>query len=330
MLKLQRSSAGINVFSPVFVIPQEETLTMLPMLLAFTAAVALAQPSGVFPLKHNRARAELEQMATVLRSMADLKQVSINEATRTLTVTGTPLQIAMADWLVRQLDLPAGEPPSGVHERRTLPGSDDVARVLYLTHARTPQQVQEILTALRSVADVPRIFLYLPLTAIALRGTSQQMLLSAWLVEQLDQPGNAAAPEPREYKLPGGDVARVFELTYPETPQQLQEILTVIRSIGDIRRVFAYHARRAIALRATAEQVALAAWLVSELDQPVDGSERTAESGLHEYRLLSGPDNLVRIFYLPGSQSARQHHDAAMQVRGATRLRTPMLAIRHC
>jgi hypothetical protein len=28
----------------------------------------------------------------------------------------------------------------------------------------------------------------------------------------------------------------VFELTYPQTPQQLQEIVTLIRSIGDIQQ----------------------------------------------------------------------------------------------
>jgi hypothetical protein len=39
--------------------------------------------------------------------------------------------------------------------------------------------------------------------------------------------GAAAAP-PHEYQLPGGDVARIFELRYAETPQQLQERRAVV------------------------------------------------------------------------------------------------------
>jgi len=148
------------------------------------------------------------------------------------------------------------------------------------------------------------------------RGTNQQVSLAAWLVDQLNQPANVAAPAPHEYKLPGDDVARVFELTYPQTRQQLQEIVTLIRSIGDIQRLFLCNERRAVALRGTVEQVALAAWLVSELDKPVDSQARTQDySQPHEYRLPNSPDNLVRVFYLDSSQSAQDRQKLATQVR---------------
>jgi hypothetical protein len=88
-----------------------------------------------------------------------------------------------------------------------------------------------------------------------------------------------SAPEPHEYKLAGDDVARVFELRYAQTPQQVQEIVTILRSVGDIRRLFVRNEQRAVALRGTAEQVALAAWLVSELDKPVNG-QTTGEDSL--------------------------------------------------
>lgn len=111
-------------------------------------------------------------------------------------------------------------------------------------------------------------------------------------------------------------MARVFALTYPETPQQLQEIVTLIRSIGDIQKLFVYSERRAVALRAKAEQVALAAWLVSELDKPVNGQAATPDSATpHTYRFSSGADNVVRVFYLAGSQSAEDPQKVAAQVR---------------
>jgi len=286
------------------------------LIMAFAVSVAFGQTNRIFQLTQDENKQELEEIATVLRATGDIQQVSIDDINRTVTVDGTAGQIAIADWLVRQMDLPANGPLSGVHEYRPPAGSDDVVRVFYLTHASTPQELQEIVTTVRSVADIPRVFIYNALNAVAVRGTGQQVSLAAWLVDQLNQPANVAAPAPHEYKLPGDDVARVFELTYPQTRQQLQEIVTLIRSIGDIQRLFLCNERRAVALRGTVEQVALAAWLVSELDKPVDSQARTQDySQPHEYRLPNSPDNLVRVFYLDSSQSAQDRQKLATQVR---------------
>ncbi len=75
---------------------------------------------------------------------------------------------------------------------------------------------------------------------------------------------------PHEYKLPGGgdDTVRVFYLKHADTPEQLQEIVTLVRSIADVRRMFTYNALRAFAARGTADQLALVSWLVEQLDQP--------------------------------------------------------------
>jgi hypothetical protein len=286
------------------------------LIMAFAVSVAFGQTNRIFQLTQDENKQELEEIATVLRATGDIQQVSIDDINRTVTVDGTAGQIAMADWLVRQMDLPANGPLSGVHEYRPAAGSDDVVRVFYLTHASTVQELQQIVTTVRSVADIPRVFIYNALNAVAVRGTNQQVSLAAWLVDQLNQPANVAAPAPHEYKLPGDDVARVFELTYPQTRQQLQEIVTLIRSIGDIQRLFLCNERRAVALRGTVEQVALAAWLVSELDKPVDSQARTQDySQPHEYRLPNSPDNLVRVFYLDSSQSAQDRQKLATQVR---------------
>jgi hypothetical protein len=71
-----------------------------------------------------------------------------------------------------------------------------------------------------------------------------------------------------------------------------------------------------VAVRATAEPVALAAWLVGELDKPVNGQgtaqERTAR---HEYRPSNGADSLVRVFYLASSLSPQGHQAVGSRVR---------------
>ena len=292
------------------------------VILALAASAVYGQTNQVFQLTQKENQQQLEEIATVLRGTANIQQVSVDDLKGTVAVEGTAGQIAVADWLVHQVDQPANGPFSGVHEYRPPAGSDDVVRVFYVNHAARPQELQEIVTAVRSVADIQRVFVYNPLRAAVVRGTGQQISLAAWLVDQLNQPANAAAPSPHEYKLPGDDVARVFELSHPQTPQQLQEIVTLIRSIGDIQRLFIYIDRRAVIVRARAERVALAAWLVSELDKPVDGQAAPHDSTApHEFRLSDDSANLVRVFYLPSSQSAEDRQKVVAQVRANSGIR---------
>lgn len=62
-------------------------------------------------------------------------------------------------------------------------------------------------------------------------------------------------------------VVRTFYLKNLTTPQELQEIATILRSVTDIRRVFTYNAQNIIMVRGTVDQVALAEKLVSDLDK---------------------------------------------------------------
>jgi len=62
-------------------------------------------------------------------------------------------------------------------------------------------------------------------------------------------------------------VVRTFYLRNLTTPQELQEIATILRSVTDIRRVFTYNAQNIIMVRGTVDQVALAEKLVGDLDK---------------------------------------------------------------
>ena len=111
------------------------------------------------------------------------------------------------------------------------------------------QQLQEIAVILRGVADIRRLFVYNSLHAVT------------W--------GRANAPR-IQGRGSDKDVARVFELTNPQTLEQLQEFVTLLRSVADVMRLFFYIDRRSVAVRATVQRVALAAWLVSQLDKPAN------------------------------------------------------------
>jgi hypothetical protein len=60
---------------------------------------------------------------------------------------------------------------------------------------------------------------------------------------------------------------RVFFLTRAESQQRLQEIATEVRSTTEVKRIFIYNAPRAMALRGTAAQIALADRLITERDR---------------------------------------------------------------
>jgi len=76
----------------------------------------------------------------VLRGTGDIQQVSLDDVKRTVTVEGAAGQIAMAAWLVRQMDLSPNGEFSGLHEYRPPAGNDGVVRMFYLTHASTARQ----------------------------------------------------------------------------------------------------------------------------------------------------------------------------------------------
>ena len=278
-------------------------------LIVLAASMAVGQTPRVFQLAQKETPEDLAEIATVLRSTGDIKQVTVDAAKDTVTVDGTAEQIALAEWLIGKLDVPAKGPFTGVLEFRA-PRGDDVTGVLYAANAATPVDLQEIATTLRSVADVRRLFVYNARKAVVARDTGPKILLSAWLMDQLNQPAKAVPTGVQEYKLPGDDVARVFYLASPHTPQELQEIVTLIRSVGEVQRLFVNNARHAIAMRAPAERIALADWLVSKLDRPSHEG-----SGPDSYTALTGSWNAVRIFYLPEKLSPEERQKAVSQVR---------------
>ena len=63
-------------------------------------------------------------------------------------------------------------------------------------------------------------------------------------------------------------VMKVFYLTNVNTPQELQEIVTAVRSVADIQRLFVYTAQNAIIARGEADRIALAEKIIADLDKP--------------------------------------------------------------
>jgi hypothetical protein len=130
----------------------------------------------------------LQEIATLVRAMTEIRRVFTYNAPRNVVVRGNPEQIAMAGWLFHELDRPAQTPPgSDPHEYRG-PQSNDILRVFYLAHAPTPQRLQEIATQVRTMAEIRRLFTYNQPRALAIRGTPDQLELADRLIKERDKP----------------------------------------------------------------------------------------------------------------------------------------------
>jgi general secretion pathway protein D len=63
-------------------------------------------------------------------------------------------------------------------------------------------------------------------------------------------------------------VMKVFYLSNVTSPQELQEVVTAVRSVADIQRLFVYNSQNAIIARGEADRVALAEKIIADLDKP--------------------------------------------------------------
>ncbi len=227
----------------------------------------------LFYFTHDETRQDIIDLTNLIRSTTDIQRM-FPYARRAIVLRGLPAQIALGEWLFSQLDKPA-DPQTAKVAACEFPepgGGVDAVRVFYFTHDETQQDLQAMANLIRRTTDIQRVFPYDARRAIAMRGTPAQIAMAEWLFGELDK---AASPQTNttdayEHPAPSGgdDAVRLFFFTHDYTPDDLQEMINVIRVPTDIQRAFPYAARRAIALRGNAAQVALAEWLFHQLGAP--------------------------------------------------------------
>lgn len=232
------------------------------------------QRDRTFYLTHTPTVQQFQEVAMVIRTIADIPQAAVDKDQKSVTVRASAGQIAMAEWLFNELDNPELDIPaiqgSVLHEYR-VPGNDDVVRLFYLTKSASVRDFQEAATLVRTIANFRRAFTYNAPRAFVVRGTAAQIGLAEWLLKQLDP---ATASSTHEYRMPGGtpgiddDVVGVLYLTHTGNERSFQKAAIAIRAATQIQRVFTCNAPRAVALRGTADQISRAERLATQLDKP--------------------------------------------------------------
>ena len=97
------------------------------------------------------------------------------------------------------------------------------------------------------------MFLYTPSTALIMRSPGD-LNLAQWLIGELDKPAPLNSSNP-EFRSGSDDVTRVFGIKQPISVQELQKLVTSVRSATEVKRAFTLSAKNAIVIRGTPAQI---------------------------------------------------------------------------
>jgi hypothetical protein len=260
------------------------------------ACAAFGQETKVFQFTHDQSPSDLYELATLLKGIVGIPQLSVDNVARTLTVKAPSPMIQLVGWLVQKLDVPADRVQPGLPGEYTSSAWDVVCP--FMTAAPTSDALENIATAVRTMGEMQQVFVYKSLKAVVLRtATSQQFSAAAWVVGLLDSPKDVPTPQPNELELSDGETLRAFELTH--TPVSPIELCDLVHIVADAPRVLSYCDRNILMVRERTDKLALTAWLVNELDRPAIAQAVTGESLVaHEYPIAL-QDRKARVFYLP-------------------------------
>jgi hypothetical protein len=252
--------------------------------------------SHTFQLTHVSSAASMNEIATILKTL-DNDQTFADLEKQEMTVTGTANQIAFAEWVIEHLDV--ATPPAGTLQY-TATGSDTpTARIYYLANTPGQYPLNELVTNLRAVGNIQRIFTYSALHAIVIRATPAAAQFGDWLVHQMDvSPTHPAGTA--QYEIPtgrcGNGLAETAFLKYPRSQSGLNEMVTTIRTVADVQMIFTHSsAPQGIAFRGCTSNVNLADWLFHQIDAQPDAQARAQK---HEYVIPDSPDSVARVYYL--------------------------------
>lgn len=255
------------------------------LLVAASLTAQTATETQTFDFASKPDQKTLTEVATLLRVVGKINAVTVDPNTWSVKVTGTPDDLAMAGWMVRNLDQasPSSDPYLVAGK------SDDQIRMFHLTRAGavSPQAVQELVTVIRTVGDIQKIFNYMDHKDLVVRGTASELALTQFFVSSLDQnpdPQRTAMTMTPEYHYTWNlaprdtsDTVRVFYLAHSSQPQQIQEILTNLRTVLDVQKVFNFTPLAALVLRASPEIVTASEWMIRSLDLPADAKASTQD-----------------------------------------------------
>jgi methyl coenzyme M reductase subunit D len=278
----------------------------VPLFAVAVAAIAQSsEQTRVFTFAHSETPRQAQDILNAMRMIGEITQTAMDAGAGALTVGGSADQIALATWLFTELDRPSGDPPKAllVRESSFADPRNPIVKLFYPAHLSTPQHIQEVVNAVRSIAEVQRVAALSSLPAILVRGDAAGTNLAEWLIRELDSRASGAAGnglrqttfadsvEPPQRRTPE---VRIYYPARITSPLDIQETVNGVRTIAEMQRVVAVGAARpSIVLRGNADQTAIAEWVLRQLDQ------EPPAAGPKDFEPADPAYGIVRAIYLP-------------------------------
>jgi hypothetical protein len=257
-------------------------------LCAFTAfAQRVPNQEAVVVLANVPTAAALKQMTTVVKTAADVLNVSFDEAHSSFALKSPANQLGLAEWLLHAMDKPAGWKPTAdeagnlsARQYVLQPGGDrledrwPITRIHYLNTSNA-LDVVEIVTVTRVVAEIQRVFQFDAAGMIVFRDTATRADLGDWLIGKLDVPADGKAlaeqqnnPQAEIFTIANGsggsadDLLRVFYLDPVLKPADIQARTKSIRETTKTLRVFQKTSPPTIVVRGSSTLLAQAQQII--------------------------------------------------------------------
>ena len=234
-------------------------LISLVALFAVAALAQQAEETRTFTFAHTQDPRFMQETLNTVRGIAEVQHAAVDPAQRSLTVAANPDQLGLITWLFTDLDRPASRPPSlEVRDNTFNDPRAPAVKIFYPAHLATAQQVQEVVNAVRSIAEVQRVMALSGPGAIVIRGSAEQVAFAEWIVGELDRSMAGKRPTgKREYNYPDtfspadrrATAVRIYYPATVSTPADMQEPVNGIRSVADAQRVVAFTVTGAIVMR---------------------------------------------------------------------------------
>jgi type II secretory pathway component GspD/PulD (secretin) len=144
-----------------------------------------------FFLAHAENPRALQDIVNTVRNVADVQRMMSYQANGVIVLRGSAEQVDLAGWIIRNLDRPAGAQSDAKPLEYTYNDTSSrpatAVRMFRITRNATSQALQELTTAVRSIADVQRVTINSEIATLTLRGTPSQAGMAAWLIDEMDR-----------------------------------------------------------------------------------------------------------------------------------------------
>ena len=131
-------------------------------------------------------------LATMLRPMTDMYKMFVNASPAALTFSGSAEKVALADWLLDELDRPVNDQGAAQPRKNPAPysfrerGDESVVRVPYPIPTAA-DRLDEMAALLHTSTGISRAFVYRPAGALVFRCKPDQVELAEKLIAEQDK-----------------------------------------------------------------------------------------------------------------------------------------------